>query len=81
MQLVSITSQGQITIPARLRRDLGLQTSKKAMVYRKEDRILIEPVLDLLDLKGSFHTKIKASPLAIRQAFENYLAKEAVKSK
>lgn len=79
--IVSITSQGQISIPAKLRKELRLQTHKKAMVSKKGDNILIEPVADLLDLKGSLQTKIKTSPSAIRRAFENYLAKEAVRSK
>ncbi len=75
---VSITSQGQISIPAQLRKQLGLQTGKKALVSAQGDKIIIEPVKDLLELRGSLKTNIKATPRQIRQSFTDHLAKEAV---
>lgn len=77
---VSITSQGQISIPAKLRRKLGLDKNKKAFVSEEKGKIIIEPVKDFLELEGSFKTTIKATPREIRDAFEEYLAHEAVKS-
>ncbi len=76
---VSITSQGQISIPAKLRRELGLGSGKRALVSVEGERLIIEPVADLLDLKGSLKTNIKATPRQIREAFGQYLADEAVK--
>lgn len=76
---VSITSQGQISIPAKLRRKLGLDKNKKAFVSEEKGKLIVEPVKDLLELKGSLKTKIKATPRQIREAFEEYLAQEAVK--
>ena len=76
---VSITSQGQISIPAPLRRKLGLDKHKKAFVSEQDGKILVEPVKDLLELRGSLKTKIRATPRQIREAFEQYLADEAVK--
>ena len=55
--IVSITSQGQISIPAKLRRELGLDKKKKALVKREGDRIVIEPAKDFLELGGSLHHK------------------------
>lgn len=77
---VSITSQGQITIPAKLRRKLGLEKFKKAFISEKEGRITIEPVKDFLELKGSLKTSIKATPKQIREAFGEYLARRAIRS-
>lgn len=79
---VSITSQGQISIPAALRRQLGLDSGKKALVSSSEkgDTLIIKPVKDFLELGGSLRTNIKATPRQIREAFEQYLADEAVKS-
>ena len=57
--IVSITSQGQISVPAKLRRELGLDKKKKAVVRREKDKIIIEPVEDLLSLKGILHYKAK----------------------
>jgi len=76
--MVSITSQGQISIPASIRRKLGLDRSRKAVVTEKNGKLYIEPVKDLLDLKGSFKTHITASPKEIRSAFEEYIAKKSV---
>ena len=50
--LVSITSQGQISIPVQIRRVLGLSTKKKALVTTDGQRVLIEPVEDIFALKG-----------------------------
>lgn len=76
---VSITSQGQISIPARLRRQLGLDKSKKALVSVEGEKIVVEPIEDILKLKGSFKTHKKISFKKIRQGFENYLAEEGIK--
>lgn len=75
---VSITSQGQISIPAPFRRKLGLDKSKKAVVTEKDGKLLIEPVRDLLDLKGSLKTSIRASSKQIREAFEEYIARKSI---
>ena len=77
---VTITSQGQISIPAKIRRELGLDRSKQAIVSVKDDEIIIKPVKDFLDLKGSLKTNIKATPEQTREAFEEYLAGRAVKN-
>lgn len=76
---VTITSQGQISIPASLRKKLGLDKTKKALVTEKGGKILISPVKDLLELKGSLKTPISATPSQIRQAFEDYMAQETSK--
>jgi len=74
---VSITSQGQISIPAKLRKQLGLEKTKKAIVSEQGGKIVVEPVKDFLDLEGAFSTKIKISPKTARRKFEEYLAKRS----
>lgn len=71
---VTITSQGQISIPAPIRRKLGLDKLKKAVVTEKNGGFLIEPIQDLLDLKGSLKTDVNISSSEIRQGFKEYLA-------
>lgn len=56
-QIVSITSQGQITIPASMRRKLDLEKYKKAAVRAEENKIIVEPIPDLLSLAGSLKDK------------------------
>lgn len=78
MYTVTITSQGQITIPAKIRRQLGLDKTKKAQVVEQDGKLVIEPVKDLLELGGSITSKKRISPRKLRKAFEDYLALEAV---
>lgn len=54
---VSITSQGQISIPAKLRRKLGLHKNQKALVSEEKGKLIVEPVKDFLKLGGSLHYK------------------------
>lgn len=75
---VSITSQGQISIPAKLRRQFGLDKTRKALVSVVDDKIVVEPVRDFLEMGGDLQTPLKISPKKIREAFGDYLAKEAV---
>ena len=74
-QVVSITSQGQITIPAKYRRRLGLEINNKALIILERKKITIEPVPDFLSLGGSVKVKKKISPQKARQEFIQYLAK------
>lgn len=59
---ISITSQGQINIPASLRQKLGLNRGGRAIVSEDNGRMIIEPVTDLLSLKGSL--KSNKEPLS-----------------
>lgn len=56
-KIVSITSQGQITIPAKMRGILGLGKYKRASVRLEKGKIIVEPVPDLLTLAGSLKDK------------------------
>ncbi len=54
MQLVTITSQGQISLPAKIRKNLGLHKFNKALVSQRGDMILVQPVADVLSSGGVF---------------------------
>jgi len=58
-QIVTITSQGQITIPASMRRKIAIDKYNQASVSIEENRIIIEPISDFLDLGGSLRNKTK----------------------
>lgn len=75
--IVSITRQGQISIPMPLRRRYGLDKFRKAIISStKEGNLIIEPFPDLLSLKGVVKTKKKVSSKQIREEFEKYLASQ-----
>ncbi|GAB4218775.1 MAG: hypothetical protein Fur009_1600 [Candidatus Microgenomates bacterium] len=56
-QIVSITSQGQITLPASIRRFLSLDKFKKALVKVDKSKIVVEPLTDFINLAGLLKTK------------------------
>lgn len=79
---VSITSQGQISIPAKLRRKLGFEKNRRAFIEEKEGKLVLEPFRDLLELGGSLKTKKK--PLTnqkLHELYAEYVAKEYKKQK
>lgn len=56
---LSITSQGQISIPAKIRRELGFSKTNKAILSVANGKVMIEPVKDFLELAGSLKTNKK----------------------
>lgn len=79
MHIVSITSQGQISIPADIRRELGMDRHKKAVVRREGDKVIVEPVRDFLELEGVFkHKAIKGKSIDEIMRLEEDAVAEAV---
>ena len=75
MYIVSITSQGQISIPAKIRKELGFNQHKKAVVTTEKGKMVIEPVSDFMSLKGVLHKYAKKGKsldeLAVTELDEN----------
>ncbi len=57
--VVTITSQGQLTIPRKLRTQLKIHGSTKAILHYKDGEIRVEPKKDFWSLAGSLKTKVK----------------------
>ena len=51
-QFITITSQGQITIPAAIRRLFGLDVNRTLTIEVVDNKITLEPTTNILDLKG-----------------------------
>lgn len=79
IEYVTITTQGQITIPAKFRKILGLKTSTKASVKLVKDKMIIRPAKDLMELDSIIHEKkLKYTPDKIRK-IEKKAWKDSVK--
>ncbi len=75
MYTVSITSQGQITIPSEIRKKLNLIKKGKANIFTEGGRMIMEPVKDLLELSGTLKTSKKPlSSNQIHKLFSEYMA-------
>lgn len=70
--IVSITSQGQLTIPMSIRRSFGIKGSVKAIVRREKNIIIVEPKKDFWSLEGALVSEIKLSDKELHEARESF---------
>ncbi len=81
---VTITSQGQISIPAKLRRKLGLDKSNKALIREENGELVVKPIKDFTELAGSLKEYAKGKkPLTngeLHEAFAEAMAEDFAKS-
>ncbi len=68
LQLVSITSQGQLTIPKDFREALGITSRTKAEIKIEGDKMMVKPRTNFWSLGGSLKSKIKLTDKQLRQA-------------
>lgn len=74
-QMVTITSQGQVTIPQALRRVFKIQGSTKAFISHNDGAIVIKPRTAFNTLGGSLKSKVRLSDARLKRARLNF-AKE-----
>lgn len=78
MYSATVTSQGQITIPAKVRRQLKLDKRRNVIIETQGEKIVITPEVDILELRGVFKTKKKIPFKVARKAFEKALGRGEV---
>lgn len=67
--VVSITSQGQLTIPKKIRDYFDIdQTATKAVITKVGKKIIVEPKDDFWSLAGSLKSKIKLTDAELKEA-------------
>lgn len=71
LHYVTITSQGQISIPASLRKRFGFDKQKKAIIEADRDKIIVKPIPDILKLRGVFKTKKKIPYRKLRRLLDD----------
>lgn len=74
---VSVTSQGQISIPVTVQKKLGIRKNGKAFLKVEKNRLIVEPVPDFFELKGSVVTDKK--PLKSREIHDRFSEYIAIK--
>ncbi len=72
-QIVTITRQGQLTIPQSVRTKLGIIHSTKARLRTEGKTIIVEPTSDFWSLAGSLHSDIVLTPSQLRQARQSFM--------
>ncbi len=55
---VAITSQGQMSIPATIRKLLGFSQPGTAVARIVDNRMIVEPVIDIFSLEGGLRNRL-----------------------
>ncbi len=66
--VVSITSQGQLTIPRSLRNAFGIRGAAKALVRKVGNMIVVKPTTDFWSLGGSLKSRVVLSDRQLKEA-------------
>ena len=74
-QIVSITSQGQLTIPKEILRSFGISGGVKAVIKREDELIIVEPKSDFWSLSGSLKSAVSLNDRELKEA-RNQFAKK-----
>jgi len=79
MTLVTISDKGQLTLPAPMRKRLGIKSRSKVEVEIRDSEIVIRPAKTIRDVAGIFaeHAKCKITDWeTIRNQVEQAVAEE-----
>ena len=71
-KIVSITSQGQVTIPKAWLREMGIKGATKAVAKKKGGKLEIEPKADFWSLAGSLKSDVVLTDKQLREAREEF---------
>ncbi len=66
--IVTITSQGQLTIPRGVRKHFGITGSTKARLRTDGHRIVVEPQNDFWSLSGSLRSPVRLTDRQLKAA-------------
>lgn len=75
LHYVTVTSQGQITIPAKIRRKYKFDKNRKVVLVDEGEKLSITHIPDILSFRGIFKTKKRIPFRKTRAMFEEALSK------
>lgn len=71
-----LTSKGQATIPAPLRKKLGVKSGERIIFEENNGKVTLRPIIDISSLRGSLKSKIKYSDKKANEAIGRMFAQE-----
>ena len=81
MTQAQISDKGQLTVPAPMRKKLGLKPKSRVDIELQGNALIVKPVRSVLELSGAIHEYARGKPTdseAIRDATERAIAEEVV---
>lgn len=82
MPTAKISNKGQVTLPAAIRRRLGLKADSRVDIELRGSEIVIRPLRSLSDLRGVFRHCTPDGPMdwdEVRTATERTVAEEVAR--
>lgn len=70
MYSTTVTQKGQITLPVKVRKFLGVTYRDSVVVRVERGRVLVEPARDILDMAGSVRPVKGVGAVAVREEME-----------
>ena len=71
-KIVSITKQGQLTIPKNFLADFNIRGATKALVRKLGDSIVVEPKHDFWSLSGSLKSNVSLTDEELKKARKSF---------
>lgn len=59
MTAIHVSEKGQVTLPAKLRRKLGIKPKSMVVVEERGEEIVLRPIKSIMDLSGILHEYAK----------------------
>ncbi len=73
MSLATVSSKGQITLPAKVRLKLGIRSRDKVQFFVRENEIVIKPLRSFRQLRGSLSPRKGDQRKAMRDAVAQHV--------
>ena len=73
MTLATVSSKGQITLPAKVRLELGIRSRDKVQFFVRGNEIIIKPLRSFRQLRGSLSPRKGDQRKAMRDAVARHV--------
>lgn len=73
MSLATVSSKGQITLPAKVRLKLGIRSRDKVQFFVRENEIVVKPLRSFRQLRGSVSLRKGDQRKAMRDAVAQHV--------
>lgn len=73
MSLATVSSKGQITLPAKVRQELGIRSRDKVQFFVRGNEIVIKPLRSFRQLRGSLSPRKGDQRKAMRDAVARHV--------
>ena len=77
MGFVTVSSKGQITLPAKMRKQLGIRTMDRIQLVVRNHEIVIKPLRSFRELRGTVSPKEGDSRRVVEKAVAKHVLEDA----